>query len=81
MRLLAATAPSALVAPSRFTLETVGRRFRRGMVVAALPNAVPYPERAVEVRDEVETVTMIGRLTWWKGQHVFLDLLAQRLSG
>lgn len=77
MRLLAATAPSALVAPSRFTLETVGRRFRRGMVVAALPNAVPYPERAVEVRDEVETVTMIGRLTWWKGQHVFLEAFAR----
>jgi hypothetical protein len=77
MRLLAATAPTALVAPSRFTLETVGRRFRRGMVVAALPNAVPYPERAVEVRDEVETVTMIGRLTWWKGQHVFLEAFAR----
>jgi glycosyltransferase involved in cell wall biosynthesis len=77
MRLLAATAPSALVAPSRFTLETVGRRFRRGMIVEALPNAVPYPERAVEVRDEVETVTMIGRLTWWKGQHIFLEAFAR----
>jgi glycosyltransferase involved in cell wall biosynthesis len=77
LRLLAATAPSALVAPSRFTLETVGRRFRRGMVVAAVPNGVPYPERAVEVRDEVETVTMIGRLTSWKGQHVFLEAFAR----
>ena len=77
MRLLAATAPSALVAPSRFTLERVGRRFRRGMIVAALPNAVPYPERAVEVRDEVETVTMIGRLTSWKGQHIFLEAFAR----
>lgn len=77
MRLLAATAPSALVAPSRFTLETVGRRFRRGMIVEALPNAVPYPERAVEVRDEVETVTMIGRLTSWKGQHIFLEAFAR----
>ncbi len=76
MRLLAATAPSALVAPSRFTLETVGRRFRRGMVVAALPNVVPYPERAVEVREQVETVTMIGRLTSWKGQHIFLEAFA-----
>lgn len=73
IRLLAATAPTALVAPSRFTLATVGRRFRRGMVVAAVPNAVPYPERAVEVRDPVQTVTMIGRLTSWKGQHVFLE--------
>jgi glycosyltransferase involved in cell wall biosynthesis len=77
MRLLAATAPSALVAPSRFTLETVGRRFRRGMIVEALPNAVPYPEQAVEVRDEVETVTMIGRLTSWKGQHIFLEAFAR----
>jgi len=77
MRLLAATAPSALVAPSRFTLETVGRRFRRGMIVAALPNGVPYPERVAEVRDEVETVTMIGRLTPWKGQHIFLAAFAR----
>jgi glycosyltransferase involved in cell wall biosynthesis len=77
MRLLAATVPSALVAPSRFTLETVGRRFRPGMIVEALPNAVPYPERAVEVRDEVETVTMIGRLTSWKGQHIFLEAFAR----
>jgi glycosyltransferase involved in cell wall biosynthesis len=77
MRLLAATAPSALVAPSRFALETVGRRFRRGMIVAALPNGVPYPKRAVELRDEVETVTMVGRLTSWKGQHVFLEAFAK----
>jgi glycosyltransferase involved in cell wall biosynthesis len=76
MRLLAATAPSALVGPSRFTLRTVGRRFRRGMIVEALPNGVPYPERAVEVRDAVETVTMVGRLTSWKGQHVFLEAFA-----
>jgi glycosyltransferase involved in cell wall biosynthesis len=77
IRLLAATAPNALVAPSRFTLRTVGSRFRRGMIVTALPNGVPYPERAVEVRDEVDTVTMIGRLTSWKGQHVFLEAFAR----
>lgn len=77
MRLLAATAPSALVAPSRFTLETVGSRFRRRMIVSVLPNAVPYPERAVVVRDRVETVTIIGRLTSWKGQDVFLEAFAR----
>jgi glycosyltransferase involved in cell wall biosynthesis len=76
MRLLAATAPTALVAPSRFTLETVGRRFRRGMTVAAVPNAIPFPERPVELRDQVKTVAMVGRLTWWKGQHVFLEAFA-----
>ena len=76
MRLFAATAPSALVAPSRFTLRMVGSRFRRGMIVAALPNAIPYPERAVEVRDEVKTIAMVGRLTSWKGQYVFLEAFA-----
>jgi glycosyltransferase involved in cell wall biosynthesis len=77
IRLLAATAPNALVAPSRFTLRTVGSRFRRGMIVEALPNGVPYPERAVEVRDQVDTVTVVGRLTSWKGQHIFLDAFAR----
>jgi glycosyltransferase involved in cell wall biosynthesis len=76
MRLLAATAPTALVANSRLTLETVGARFRRGMTVAVVPNAIPYPERPVELRDEVETVAMMGRLTEWKGQHVFLEAFA-----
>jgi glycosyltransferase involved in cell wall biosynthesis len=76
IRLFAATVPTALVAPSRFTLRTVGRRFRSGMTVAAVPNAIPYPDRPVELRDEVETVAMLGRLTSWKGQHVFLDAFA-----
>ena len=46
------------------------------MIVAALPNAIPYPERAVEVRDEVKTIAMVGRLRSWKGQHIFLDAFA-----
>jgi glycosyltransferase involved in cell wall biosynthesis len=76
MRLLAAAAPTALVAPSRFTLETAARRFRRGMIVARVPNGIPYPERPVELRDQVKTVAMVGRLTSWKGQHVFLEAFA-----
>jgi glycosyltransferase involved in cell wall biosynthesis len=77
MRALVATVPTALVTPSRLTLEIVGRHFRPGMRALTIPNAIPYPERPVEVRDQVRVVGIVGRLVAWKGQHVFLDAFAK----
>jgi glycosyltransferase involved in cell wall biosynthesis len=72
MRMLARTLPSALVVPSSSTLATVGSRFRPGLRRAIIPLPVPIPARPCEVRDRVERVGIVGRLTPWKGQHVFL---------
>jgi glycosyltransferase involved in cell wall biosynthesis len=76
MRALAATVPNALVAPSRLTLDIVGR-VRPGVRALAIPNGVPFPERPLEVRQEVRVVGILGRLVHWKGQHVFLDAFAK----
>jgi glycosyltransferase involved in cell wall biosynthesis len=72
MRMLARTLPSALVVPSSSTLATVGSRFRPGLRRAIIPLPVPIPARPCELRDRVERVGIVGRLTPWKGQHVFL---------
>jgi glycosyltransferase involved in cell wall biosynthesis len=81
MRLLARTLPSALVAPSAATLATVGRPFRPGLRRAVLPPPVPIPARPSAVRDRVERVGIVGRITPWKGQHVFLEAFARAFPG
>lgn len=68
---LIATLPSGLLVPSRSVLATTGRR-RRGLEVDVMPFPVPMPERTAPIRDEVRTVGMLGRITPWKGQDVFL---------
>jgi glycosyltransferase involved in cell wall biosynthesis len=77
MRGLVTTLPSALVTPSKITLDFAGARSRPGLRRVAIPNAIPYPEHAIEVRDEVRTVGIVGRLVGWKGQHVFLQAFAR----
>lgn len=80
MRALVATLPSAVIAPSRVTLETVGW-FRPGLRTAIVPSPVPTAEHAVAVRPHVQRVGMVGRLAPWKGQHVFLQAFAQAFPG
>ena len=75
-----ATLPSGLLVPSRSVLATTGRR-RRGLVVDVMPFPVPLPERRAPVRDEVRTVGMLGRITPWKGQDVFLRAFADAYAG
>jgi len=77
MRLMASTLPSALVVPSRSTLSTVGRHRRPGLRTAVIPMPVPMPARKAEIRQQVRNVGMVGRLTSWKGQHIFLAAFAQ----
>jgi glycosyltransferase involved in cell wall biosynthesis len=77
IRLAARTLPSALVVPSGSTLAMVGTRFRPGLRRAVIPLPVPIPERACDVRDRVERVGIVGRLTPWKGQHLFLESFAR----
>lgn len=77
LRAMASTTPSALVVPSQMTLNTVGRHFRPGLRTAVIPLPVPRPDADPVIRDEVRTVGIVGRLTPWKGQHVFLDAFAR----
>lgn len=76
MRVLAGMLPNGLLVPSRSVLQTVGRR-RRGLTTAVLPFPVPLMEDPASIRDEVAVVGMLGRLTPWKGQHVFLEAFAE----
>lgn len=75
MRALIGTLPSAVISPSRTTLESVGR-FRTGMRTAIIPHPIPMPAEAVPIRDRVRRIGIVGRLAPWKGQDVFLRAFA-----
>lgn len=75
MRAMIATLPSAVISPSRTTLETVGR-FRRGVRTAIVPHPIPTQPGRMAVRDRVRRIGIVGRLAPWKGQDVFLRAFA-----
>jgi glycosyltransferase involved in cell wall biosynthesis len=77
VRLILSTLPSAVVVPSRATLEAASGHFRRGLLTAVIPLPVPIPAQPFAVRDRVERIGIVGRLTPWKGQHVFLEAFAR----
>jgi len=77
MRAVVSVAPSGLVVPSRATLTATGRHFRPGLRTAVVPFPVPIPETPIEPREALGVVGIVGRLTPWKGQHVFLEGFAQ----
>ncbi len=78
MRMLIGTLPSAIISPSRTTLETVGR-FRPGMLRAIIPHPIPMPPVPVTIRDEVRRIGIVGRIAPWKGQDVFLKAFAEAI--
>ena len=71
MRRAVTTLPAGLVAPSQSTLDSAGRLPNR-LPRAVFPFPVPMPDQVANLRPEVRTVGIVGRLTPWKGQHVFL---------
>jgi len=71
MRQVVTHLPNALVAPSPRCLAAVGPGVGR-LPTAVFPFPVPLPERTAEVRPEVRRVGIVGRITPWKGQDVFL---------
>src|SRR4051812_47170014 len=81
VRLASRVLPTAVIANSRTTLDTLPR-LRRGQVIgSAVPDSV---ERAPihTPRDEDDlTLGVVGRIASWKGQHVFLDAFAEAFRG
>lgn len=68
----------AVIANSRFTMEQLRRRPARSpslVLPSPVPPASPRDEPAGS--SSALTVSMVGRLTEWKGQHVFLDAFAE----
>ena len=71
--------PSFVVANSAPTLATLPQRDRSRVIY----NAVEPPE-SIERRDlrsDRLTIGLVGRLSPWKGQHVFLDAFAEAFAG
>ena len=75
MRVAIGTLPSAVVAASQATLQTV-TWFRPGMRTAVIPGPIPMAPRPVTIRPRVERIGILGRLAPWKGQDVFLRAFA-----
>ena len=75
--------PHAVVADFRETLSTVPRRRRTSVVYNAIVPDTAGPVPGEEARGEVAApvLGMLGRLTPWKGQDVFLDAFAQAFRG
>ncbi len=81
-RAAAAIVPKFVIANSQSTMDTVGRVARAGpgrarvvhdgTIVDGVPQGVPATDDGGPA-----VVGLVGRLTQWKGQHVFLDAAAR----
>lgn len=74
--------PTAVVANSRATLETLPT-LRRSRVVynPVVPDSVEGASRRRAHGAGESTAGVVGRLAPWKGQHVFLDAFAEAFRG
>jgi len=78
VRLMALAMPRRIVANSRSTLETLGRAGRHAVVIAyPLRPGLTGGASSSDRGDGPVRIGMIGRLSPWKGQHVFLDAFAR----
>jgi glycosyltransferase involved in cell wall biosynthesis len=82
VRMLCLVVPTAIIANSRETLSTIPRRRRRNVVYnAVVPDSVSnVPSRAGRLGGDV-VIGMVGRLTPWKGQDLFLRAFAEAFAG
>lgn len=76
--------PSAVIANSATTRATLGRRWSLRSTV--LHDAVPQPDptvvpRALDASSGPICVAMVGRISPWKGQEIFIDAFAQAFGG
>jgi glycosyltransferase involved in cell wall biosynthesis len=79
VRLASRILPTAVVANSRTTLDTLPPMQPSQVVYDPLPRDLePHPRGA---RADDLTVGIVGRLAPWKGQHVFLEAFANAFRG
>ncbi len=76
IRALARVVPQAIIANSQVTLDTIGAGPRRQLRVVVHDAVAPPTSRTVPAHDGFRVV-MVGRLTPWKGQRIFLEALAE----
>jgi glycosyltransferase involved in cell wall biosynthesis len=85
IRMLARVVPTEIVANSNATLEALNSEHRAQLGIRALPTSTVVPS-PVTIGDRVPnrtvdrdtlTFVMVGRLTPWKGQDVFLRAFAE----
>ena len=81
VRLLARVLPTGVIANSHETMSTLPERWHSSVLYNPIfPDAVdPASATAAAIRGL--TIGMIGRLTPWKGQDVFLDAFAEAFKG
>lgn len=79
VRAAARRLPAAIIANSRSTLETLGPLTVPTAVVPSpvAPALLRIEPRPVRPADEPLRVGIVGRLAYWKGQHVFLESFAR----
>lgn len=74
--------PTAIVANSRTTLETLPTRWSASVLYnPVVPDAVEPPTTVERPKVAAPTVGIVGRLAPWKGQDLFLDAFAQAFGG
>ena len=82
VRTAARVLPTALVANSRTTLDTLPEVARSGVLYnPVVPDAVAPLSARPARGDRPFTVGMVGRLSAWKGQNVFLEAFASAFRG
>jgi glycosyltransferase involved in cell wall biosynthesis len=82
VRAAARVLPTAVVANSQATLDTVHAvRPARVVYNPVIPDSVERHAAALASRGGPTTVGIVGRIAPWKGQHVFLEAFAEAFRG
>ncbi len=80
VRLASLVVPKAIVANSNTTLATLPSRRRRHVLYGLVSDPFETP-RAVRRETMQLTIGLVGRISRWKGQHVFLEAFAEAFRG
>lgn len=80
VRLASLVVPTAIVANSRTTLATLPRRRPRHVLYGIVNDPLIAPAHRRRSAERL-TIGLVGRISRWKGQHVFLEAFAAAFRG